>query len=114
MADEILFMGTPEFSVPILKSLSSNYKILSVFTQPPKKKSRGQKTIKSPIHLEAEKLKIPVRSPENLDNESDYKEMMAMILTITSSSFEQKRTPLERLAAAMLTMVGGETRRDSI
>tara|TARA_E500000178_G_C17011687_1_gene750886 strand:+ start:1686 stop:2603 length:918 start_codon:yes stop_codon:yes gene_type:complete len=73
MADEILFMGTPEFSVPILKSLSSNYKILSVFTQPPKKKSRGQKTIKSPIHLEAEKLKIPVRSPENLDNESDYK-----------------------------------------
>ena len=43
MAYKILFMGTPEFSVPILKSLDLKYKILSVFTQPPKKKSRGQK-----------------------------------------------------------------------
>ena len=73
MAYKILFMGTPEFSVPILKSLDLKYKILSVFTQPPKKKSRGQKIIKSPIHLEAEKLKIPVRFPKNLNNDSDYK-----------------------------------------
>ena len=57
---------------------------------------------------------VKVMMAVSSDNQSDYKEMMAMILTITSSSFEQKRTPLERLAAAMLTMVGGETRRDSI
>ena len=37
MSYEILFMGTPEFSVPILKSLNLKYKILSVYTQPPKK-----------------------------------------------------------------------------
>ena len=43
MAHEILFMGTPEFSVPILKSLNSNHKILSVFTQPPKKKIKRSK-----------------------------------------------------------------------
>ena len=73
MAYEILFMGTPEFSVPILKSLNSKHKILSVFTQPPKKKSRGQKIEKSPIHLEAEKLKIPVRFPKNLDNFTEFK-----------------------------------------
>ena len=64
--------------------------------------------------LEQLRLMIIVMMAVSSDNESDYKEMMAMILTITSSSFEQKRTPLERLAAAMLTMVGGETRRDSI
>ena len=57
---------------------------------------------------------VKVTMAVSSDNQSDYKEMMAMILTITSSSFEQKRTPLERLAAVMLTMVGGETRRDSI
>ena len=57
---------------------------------------------------------VKVMMAVSSDNQSDYKEMMAMILTITSSSFEQKRTPLERLAAAMLTMVEGETRRDSI
>ena len=65
-------MGTPEFSIPTLQLLNLKHKIKSVYTQPPKKKSRGQKIIKSPIHIEAEKLKIPVRSPENLNNESDY------------------------------------------
>ena len=38
MAYEILFMGTPEFSVPVLKSLKSKHKIKAVYTQPPKKK----------------------------------------------------------------------------
>ena len=65
-------MGTPEFSIPTLQLLNLKHKIKSVYTQPPKKKSRGQKIIKSPIHKEAEKLKIPVRFPENLNNESDY------------------------------------------
>ena len=72
MAYEILFMGTPEFSVPILKSLNSKHKVLSVFTQPPKKKSRP-KILKSPIHLEAEKLKLPVRFPDSLNNDLEYK-----------------------------------------
>ncbi len=72
MAYEILFMGTPEFSVPILKSLNSKHKILSVFTQPPKKKSRGQKILKSPIHLEAERLNLPVRFSDSLNNNLDY------------------------------------------
>ena len=72
MSYKILFMGTPEFSVPILKKLNLECKIIGVITQPPKKKSRGQKIIKSPIHIEAERLKIPVRFPENLNNESDY------------------------------------------
>ena len=69
---KIIFMGTPEFSIPTLQLLNLKHKIKSVYTQPPKKKSRGQKIIKSPIHKEAEKLKIPVRFPENLNNESDY------------------------------------------
>ena len=73
MSYEILFMGTPEFSVPILKSLNSKHKILSVYTQPPKKKSRGHKILKSAVHLEAEKLKIPVRSPQNLDTDIKFK-----------------------------------------
>ena len=73
MAQKIIFMGTPEFSVPALRSLNSKHEIMSVYTQPPKKKSRGQKIIKSPIHIEAEKLKLSVRFPENLNNDIDYK-----------------------------------------
>ena len=44
MTFNILFMGTPDFAVPILKALHhSDHKILEVYTQPPKKKNRGQK-----------------------------------------------------------------------
>ena len=44
-------MGTPTFAVPALESLNnSKHKILEVYTQPPKKKNRGQKISLSPIH----------------------------------------------------------------
>ena len=44
MSFRILFMGTPNFAVPILKSLhKSNHKILEVYTQPPKKKKSWPK-----------------------------------------------------------------------
>ena len=69
MSDKIIFMGTPTFSVPILKSLyNSNYEIVAAYTQSPKKKSRGQKIIKSPVHLEAIQLNIPIKCPEKLNS----------------------------------------------
>ena len=45
MTLKIIFMGTPEFSIPSLQLLNSKYEIKSVYTQPPRKKSRGQKVI---------------------------------------------------------------------
>ena len=43
---KIIFMGTPHFAIPIIKSIcSSDHNILCVYTQPPKKKDRGQKKI---------------------------------------------------------------------
>ena len=63
-------MGTPEFAVPILESIyNSKHKLIGVYTQPPKKKFRGQKIQSSPIQQLAEKLKIPLRFPNNLDQE---------------------------------------------
>ena len=60
------------FSVPILKSLYQNgYPISTVFTQPPKKSSRGMQTRKSPVHLMAETLNIDVRIPNFLKNNQD-------------------------------------------
>ena len=59
MSFKILFMGTPNFSVPILKSIvDSKHKILEVYTQPPKKKNRGQKINLSPIHEYSKKIII--------------------------------------------------------
>ena len=75
MAKKIIFMGTPLFAVPILKSLYQNgYPISVVYTQPPQKSHRGQKINKSPIQGISETLNINYRCPENLkDNDEEYK-----------------------------------------
>ena len=66
---KIIFMGTPEFSVPTLKTLiDQNYEVLMIYTQPPKKSKRGQKINISPIQSFSEKKNIPFRSPETLNN----------------------------------------------
>ena len=73
MSLNIIFMGTPDFAVPILKSLSeSEHNLLCVYTQPPKKKARGQKILSSPIYEYAKKLKIPTRCPTKLKDDSEY------------------------------------------
>ena len=74
MLKKIVFMGTPDFSVPILKSLYQNgYAISTVYSQPPKKSLRGQKLNKSSIQKMAESLCIDVRTPSILqDNKQEY------------------------------------------
>jgi len=68
MALNIIFMGTPDFAVPILKSIDNlNHNILEVYTQPPNKKNRGQKIQNSPIHDFSNKLNLSVRCPIAFD-----------------------------------------------
>lgn len=73
MALNIIFMGTPEFAVPILESIyRSEHNILAVYTQPPKKRDRGQHIAHSPINKLANKLQLKVRSPDNFNSEKEY------------------------------------------
>ena len=72
MTKKIIFMGTPMFAVPILKSLYQNgYDISAVYTQPPQKSHRGQKINKSPIQGISETLNLEFRSPDTLKNNKD-------------------------------------------
>ena len=72
MSLKILFMGTPEFAVPILKAINnSDNKVIEIYTQPPKKRDRGQKIQNSPIHNYAAKLKLKVRHPSSLSNSEE-------------------------------------------
>ena len=65
-------MGTPEFSIPSLKILKeSNHKIICVYTQPPKKKSRGQKVLKTPVHIFAENEGLKVKT-KKLNESQEY------------------------------------------
>ena len=74
MFKKIVFMGTPNFSVPILKSLYQNgYPVVVIYTQPPQKSMRGQKINKSPIQKMAENLCIDFRVPDSLEgNNEEY------------------------------------------
>ena len=77
MSKKIIFMGTPMFAVPILKSLYQNgYPISVVYTQPPKKSHRGQKINKSPIQGISETLNIDFRAPRILKNNQEEYEFL--------------------------------------
>jgi len=80
MAKKIIFMGTPMFSVPILKSLYQNgYPIECVYTQPPQKSQRGQKINKSPVQKISETLNLEFRSPNSLKENSEEFEFFKSI-----------------------------------
>ena len=74
MFKKIVFMGTSNFSVPILKSLYQNgYPIVTIYTQPSQKSMRGQKINKSPIQKMAENLCIECKTPDSLkENNEEY------------------------------------------
>lgn len=72
---KIVFMGTPEFSVPTLKSLHEKYDIPVVVTVPDKPKGRGQKMMPSPVKAAAEGLGIRVLQPVSLKDKDFINEL---------------------------------------
>ena len=74
MSLKIVFMGTPQFSVPALEILIKNkFNILSVYTQPPKKSKRGQKINVSPIEEFSKEHKLNLQNPTSLNNDEEFK-----------------------------------------
>ena len=71
----LIFMGTPEFSVATLKALhEAGHKIVAVYTQPPRPAGRrGLELTKSPAHQVAEELGIPVFTPVSLKSEEEQR-----------------------------------------
>jgi methionyl-tRNA formyltransferase len=77
MLKKIVFMGTPLFAVPILKTLYQNgYPISAVYTQPPQKSKRGQKINKSPIQKISETLNLEFKTPISLKNNNEEYEFL--------------------------------------
>ena len=73
METRIVFMGTPEFAVPILRALvldlPKNYRVVGVVTQPDKKVGRKQILTPSPIKEESALYNIPVFQPKKIKEE---------------------------------------------
>ncbi len=63
----VIFMGTPEFSMPVLDALvQAGHEIAAVYCQPPRPAGRGKKDRPTPVHARAEALGMPVRHPTSL------------------------------------------------
>ena len=72
----IIYMGTPDFSVPALQTLiGSSHEVAAVYTQPPRPKGRGQKVQKSPVHILADAHGIEVFSPISFKKDLDAVEI---------------------------------------
>ncbi|MBU1304872.1 MAG: methionyl-tRNA formyltransferase, partial [Alphaproteobacteria bacterium] len=75
----IIFMGTPEFSVPTLTEIvSSGHEVVAVYTRAPKPAGRGQEERKSPVHVAAEGFGIPVFTPRSLKGEEEQAAFAAL------------------------------------
>ena len=71
MSDNIIFMGTSKFAVPILEKIMRVNSIFLLFTHNRKKSSRGMKVQKTPIQVKSELLGLPIRTPSSLKNNID-------------------------------------------
>ncbi|WEV50483.1 methionyl-tRNA formyltransferase [Lactobacillus sp. ESL0731] len=75
----VIFMGTPDFAVPILRALvENNYDIKAVVTQPDKKVGRKQKVTPTPVKVAAEELNLPVVQPVKLSGSPELAELIAL------------------------------------
>ena len=75
----IIFMGTPDFSVPVLKSLvKAGHDIVCVYSQPPRPAGRGQKERLSPVHGFADAQGLQVRNPKSFNYHDCQAEFAAL------------------------------------
>ena len=75
----IIFMGTPDFSVPVLDALvGAGHEIVAVYCQPPRPAGRGKKDRPTPVHARAAALGLNVRHPTSLKSDDEQASFAAL------------------------------------
>ncbi|MBR1442802.1 MAG: methionyl-tRNA formyltransferase [Firmicutes bacterium] len=72
---KVVFMGTPDFAVPVLEALCENHEVTAVVTQPDKPKGRGKKMLFPPVKEKALEKGIKVYQPEKI-RDAEFVEML--------------------------------------
>jgi methionyl-tRNA formyltransferase len=95
----IVFMGTPEFSVPVLNALvEAGHDIAAVYCQPPRPAGRGKRDRPSPVQVRAEELSLPIRYPVSLksqDTQSDFVALNADVAVVVAYGLLLPQTVLD-------------------
>lgn len=76
----VIFMGTPDFSVPTLRGIvEAGHEVVAVYTQPPRPGGRrGLELTPSPVQREAEKFGLEIRTPVSLKGEAEQEAFRAL------------------------------------
>ncbi|WP_113910657.1 methionyl-tRNA formyltransferase [Roseovarius dicentrarchi] len=75
----VIFMGTPDFSVPVLEALvAAGHDIAAVYTQPPRPAGRGKKDRPTPVHARAAEMGLDVRHPLNFREQAERADFAAL------------------------------------
>ena len=74
----VIFMGTPEFSVPVLEAIHAAHEVVCVYSQPPRPAGRGQQERPSPVHARALDLGLSVRHPLRLKDPAEQAAFAAL------------------------------------
>lgn len=75
----VVFMGTPDFSVPALSEIvGAGHDVAAVYAQPPRRACRGMEERKSPVHRFAEEAALPIFTPKNLRSAEVQAELAAL------------------------------------
>ena len=75
----VVFMGTPGFAVPTLRTLvSEGFPIVAGYTQPPRPAGRGQRETDSPVARAAASFGIPIRTPKSLKDPAEQHAFRAL------------------------------------
>ncbi len=74
----VVFMGSPDFSVPVLEALHQAHEIVAVYCQPPRPAGRGKADRPTPVHARALGLGLPVRHPVSLRGDEAAREFTAL------------------------------------
>ncbi|WP_172369736.1 methionyl-tRNA formyltransferase [Sporosarcina jiandibaonis] len=99
----IIFMGTPDFSVPILSMLrEEGYDVVAVVTQPDRPVGRKRVLTPPPVKVEAEKLGIRVIQPEKLSGSAELDEIISLNADLIITAAFGQLLPKELLDAPRL------------
>ena len=95
----IIFMGTPEFSVPVLRALvDAGHEIVATYSQPPRRAGRGKALSPTPVAQAAEAMGIEVRTPVSLrdaDAQADLAALNADVAVVAAYGLILPRAVLD-------------------
>lgn len=102
----VIFLGTPDFAVPILEGLiDQNYDVVAVMTQPDRKVGRKQKVAASPVKQTAVAHDIPVLQPEKLSGSPELAKAIALAPDLIVTAAYGQFLPTKFLQAAQIAAV---------